>query len=126
VALLKDRPVGFLAMMHGVGKTRFFRISRIVTIPDYQGIGIAKALMGFIGEHYAMQGKLPLMMVTSNPQFLHTKIPNWAITRIGHNSRHTMRQLKGAGSRDRITISMRYKPPRKSDQNLITLPPHPE
>jgi len=113
VALLKGRPVGFLAAMHGVGKTRFFRISRIVTIPDYQGIGIAKGLMGFIGEHYAEQGKIPLMMVTSNPQFLHTKIPNWRITRIGHNSRHSMKQLKGAGSRDRITIAMRYKLPRR-------------
>jgi len=112
VALLKDRSIGFLAVMHGVGKTRFFRISRIVTIPDYQGIGIAKALMGFIGEHYARQGKVPIMMGTSNPQFLHTKIPNWVITRIGHNSRHTMRQLKGAGSRDWITIGLRYKPPR--------------
>ena len=113
MALLKDRPVGFLAVMHGVGKTRFFRISRIVTIPDYQGIGIAKGLMGFIGEHYAEQGKLPLMMVTSNPQFLHSKIPNWVITRLGHNSSHSMKRLKRAGSGDRITISMRYIPPRK-------------
>ena len=126
MALLKGQPVGFLAVMNGVGSTRFFRISRIVTIPDYQGIGIAKALMGFIGEHYAMQGKVPLMMVTSNPQFLHTKIPNWIITRIGHNSRHTMKKLKDAGSRDRITINMRYKPPRKSGQNTSTLPPHPK
>ena len=80
-------------------------------IPDYQGIGIAKALLTFIGEHYTKLGKLPLTMVTSNPQFIHTKIPGGIITRVGHGSRHTMRQLKGAGSRGRITIGMRYKPP---------------
>ena len=117
VALLKNRPVGFLAAVHGVGKTRFFRITRIVTIPDYQGIGIAKALMTFIGEHYTEQGKLPLMMVTSNPQFLHTRIPNWIITRVGHNSNHTMKKLKDTSSRDRITIGMRYKPPRRKREN---------
>ena len=117
MALLKNRPVGFLAAVHGVGKTRFFRITRIVTIPDYQGIGIAKALMTFIGEHYTEQGKLPLMMVTSNPQFLHTRIPNWIITRVGHNSNHTMKKLKDTSSRDRITIGMRYKPPRRKREN---------
>ena len=105
--------MGFIAAGHGVGKTRFFRVGRVVTIPDYQGIGIAKAMLTFIGEHYTEQGKLPLTMVTSNPQFLHTRIPNWIITRVGHNSTHTMRQLKDASSRNRITISMRYKPPRK-------------
>jgi hypothetical protein len=86
----------------------------------------AKVLLTFIGEHYTRLGKLPLMMVTSNPQFIYSKIPGWVIIRIGHNSRHTMKQLKNASSRDRITISMRYKPPRKSGQNMSTLPPHPE
>ena len=105
--------MGFISAGHGVGKTRFFRVGRVVTIPDYQGIGIAKAMLTFIGEHYAEQGKLPLTMVTSNPQFIHTKIPGWIITRIGHGSRHTMKQLQDSGSRDRITIGMRYKPQRK-------------
>ena len=102
-----------------MGKTRFFRVGRVVVIPDYQGIGVAKALLTFIGEHYTKLGKLPLTMVTSNPQFLHTKIPHWNVTRIGHNSNHTMNQLRHASSRNRITISMRYKPPRKIQPNLL-------
>ncbi len=83
-----------------------------MVIPDYQGIGIAKTLLTFIGEHYAKMGKLPLTMVTSNPQFIHSKIPGWIITRVGHHSSHTMRQLRDASSRNRITISMRYVPSR--------------
>jgi len=106
--------------MHGIGKTRYYRISRIVTIPDYQGIGVAKSLMTFIGEHYAEQGKLPLTMVTSNPQFIHSKIPGWIITRIGHQSSHSgarhrkaIKNLLRTGSSRRITISMRYVPKRR-------------
>jgi len=90
-----------------------------VTIPDYQGIGVAKSLMKFIGEHYSEQGKLPLTMVTSNPQFIHSKIPDWIITRIGHKGSHSgakyrknIRNLSRSGSRQRITISMRYVPKR--------------
>jgi len=112
--------VGFLAVTHGVGKTRYFRITRIVVLPDYQGIGIAKNLMTFIGEHYRRQGKLPLTMVTSNPQFLHSKIPNWVVTRKGRQSTHEgakdyehIKNIGRSGSSKRITISMKYTPPRR-------------
>ena len=132
-AIYKNRPVGFLAVTHGIGRIRYFRITRIVVLPDYQGIGIAKNLMAFIGEHYRRQGKLPLTMVTSNPQFLHTKIPNWIVTRKGrHNPQEGAKYIKHiknlnkSSSRKRITISMKYKPPRKSGQNMSTLPPYHE
>jgi GNAT superfamily N-acetyltransferase len=112
--------VGFLAVTHGIGKTRYFRITRIVVLPDYQGIGIAKKLMTFIGEHYTKQGKLPLTMVTSNPQFLHSRIPNWIVTRKGRHSIHEgARQIRGlrhlpkSSSRNRVTISLKYVPSRK-------------
>lgn len=91
-----------------------------MTIPDYQGIGVAKAMMIFIGEYYAKQRKLPLTMVTSNPQFIHSKIPGWIITRIGHESKHAgskyykeIKYLSKTGSGNRITISMKYIPKRK-------------
>ena len=119
-AVYKNRPVGFIAATHGIGKTRFFRITRIVTIPDYQGIGVARSLMAFIGEKYSREGKLPLTMVTSNPQFIHAKISNWIITSIGRQSQHggakynkNIRNISRSSSRKRITISMKYTPPRR-------------
>jgi hypothetical protein len=76
--------------------------------------------MSFIGEKYSREGKLPLTMVTSNPQFIHAKIPNWIITSIGHQTQHAgakynkrIRGISRLSSRKRITICMRYKPPRK-------------
>jgi len=118
-AVYKDEPIGLIVVTPGIGKIRYFRISRIVTIPDYQGIGVAKALMGFVGEKYHREGKLPLTMVTSNPQFIHAKLPNWIITRIGHQGDHSgsldrkeIRNLSKTSSKRRITISMRYVPPR--------------
>jgi GNAT superfamily N-acetyltransferase len=90
--------VGFIAVTHGVGKTRYWRISRVVVIPDYQGIGVAKTLLGFVGEHYTAEKKLPLTMVTSNPQFIHAKVPGWVIVRVGHAGSQTMQSLKRSGS----------------------------
>jgi GNAT superfamily N-acetyltransferase len=102
---------------HGVGRTRYFRVSRVVTIPDYQGIGVARSLLDFVGEKYSREGKLPLTMVTSNPQFIHARLPNWRIVRIGHASPHSgardNREIEGiwhSSSARRITISMRYVP----------------
>ncbi len=79
--------------------------------------------MAFVGEKYHREGKLPLTMVTSNPQFIHAKLPNWIITRIGHQGDHSgsfdrkeIRNLSKTSSVRRITISMRYKPPKKKAQ----------
>lgn len=76
--------------------------------------------MTFIGEKYSREGKLPLTMVTSNPQFIHAKLPNWIITSIGRQSPHSgakdnkqIRKIARSSSRKRITISMRYVPERK-------------
>ena len=73
--------------------------------------------MSFIGEKYSREGKLPLTMVTSNPQFIHAKLPNWIITSIGRKSSHAgakynkqIRNISRSSSRKRITISMRYVP----------------
>jgi len=77
--------------------------------------------MAFIGEKYSREGKLPLTMVTSNPQFMHAKLPNWIITRIGRQSLQggakydkNIAGISRSSSRKRITISMKYVPPRES------------
>jgi hypothetical protein len=47
-------------------KTKYYRVSRLVVLPDYQGIG--KRLLNFIAEPNISQTKVPFYILTSNPQ----------------------------------------------------------
>ena len=123
--MYKYEPIGFIAITHGVGRYRYWRVCRLVVIPDYQGIGVAKNLLAFIGKKYHEERKLPLSMVTSNPQFIHAKIPNWVISRIGHYSRHVgvkyypfINGIDRTGSSRRITITMHYVPKRTKNDHF--------
>jgi GNAT superfamily N-acetyltransferase len=54
VVLWNDKPVAFVAILPfpGVGDAKTRRISRIVTLPDYQGLGIGKALIDYFAALY--------------------------------------------------------------------------
>jgi len=54
VVLWNDKPVAFVAILPfpGVGDAKTRRISRIVTLPDYQGLGIGKALIDYFSALY--------------------------------------------------------------------------
>jgi GNAT superfamily N-acetyltransferase len=115
VALYAEKPVGFVAVAHVRMRTHFFRVSRLVVLPDYQGIGIGKRLLNFIAELYASQIKLPFYLVTSNPQLLRGSLDNWRIKRVGHCShgRENSRINQGlvrSSSKRRLTVSLEYSP----------------
>jgi GNAT superfamily N-acetyltransferase len=55
VAKLGDKPVAFIAVAHVHMLVRYFRVSRLVVLPDYQGIGVGKRLLNFVAEHYTSQ-----------------------------------------------------------------------
>jgi GNAT superfamily N-acetyltransferase len=55
-ALWKDKPVAFCALIPQQGFERWYRASRIVTLPDYQGVGIGSALLDTLAEMYVEQG----------------------------------------------------------------------
>lgn len=47
-------------------KARYYRVSRLVVLPDYQGIGVGKRLLNIIAELYTSQTKIPFYILTSN------------------------------------------------------------
>ena len=49
-------PVAFCALIPQQGFARWYRVSRIVTLPDYQGVGIGSALLDALAEMYVEQG----------------------------------------------------------------------
>ena len=112
-AVYQDKPIAFIAVVHIHMKTRHYRVTRLVVLPDYQGIGVGKRLLNFIAELYTSQTKIPFYILTSNPQIIRGNMGNWKITRFGHaskgrsNSRINNR-IRNTLSRKRITISMQY------------------
>jgi GNAT superfamily N-acetyltransferase len=96
-------------------RARYYRVSRLVVLPDYQGIGVGKRLLNFIVELYTSQMGLPFYILTSNPQIIQGGMKNWKITRFGHASKGKgstiiNNELRSSLSRKRITVSLQYVP----------------
>jgi GNAT superfamily N-acetyltransferase len=94
-------------------RARYYRVSRLVVLPDYQGIGIGKRLLNFVAELYTSQTKMPFYILTSNPQIIHGSMNNWKIIRFGHASKGKANttinnELRKSFSRNRITVSLQY------------------
>jgi len=112
-AIYQGKPVAFIAIIHTKMKTNYFRVSRLVVLPDYQGIGIGKRLLNFVAELYTSQINLPFYLVTSNPQLVRGNIDRWKINRFGHGSpgRENTRinkELVNSNSRRRLSVSLIY------------------
>lgn len=112
-ATYKNKPIAFIAVACTRMKVKYYRVSRLVVLPDYQGIGVGKQLLNFIGELYTSKTKMPFYILTSNPQIIHRNLSNWKVTRLVHASRGTgdtriNNELKGSLSRKRITVSLKF------------------
>jgi GNAT superfamily N-acetyltransferase len=117
VAKYGDKPVSFIAVAHIHMNSNYYRVSRLVTLPDYQGIGIGKRLLNFIAERFTGQTRLPFFIVTSNPQLIRGNLSSWVVKRVGHGScgrgnTRINRELVKSNSRGRLTVSLKYAPKR--------------
>ena len=63
-----DKPIAFLAILPfpGVGDAKTRRISRIVVLPDYQGLGLGKKIVNYISSLYWKEGH-QMYIRTMNP-----------------------------------------------------------
>jgi GNAT superfamily N-acetyltransferase len=109
----QDKPVAFIAVVSIRMRAAYYRVSRLVVLPDYQGIGIGKRLLDFIAELYASQTKMPFHILTSNPQIIRGHMKNWKISRFGHASKgrgstRINNEIQNSLSQKRLTVSMQY------------------
>ena len=84
----EEKIVGFCAVLHqphGVNK-KIKRVSRIVILPDYQGIGLGYKFLCVIAKHYSSLG-FDFSIVTSAKNFIKKldKSNEWQLRRIGAN-----------------------------------------
>ena len=113
VAIYQNKPIAFMAIACVRMKSKYYRVSRLVVLPDYQGIGVGKRFLNFVAELYTSQTKMPFYILTSNPQIIRGNMKNWKITRFGHaskgrNNSRINNEIKGSLSRNRITASLQY------------------
>jgi GNAT superfamily N-acetyltransferase len=69
-AIYQDKPIAFIAVVRTHMKANYYRVTRLVVLPDYQGIGVGKRLLNFIADLYTSQTKIPFYILTSNPQII--------------------------------------------------------
>lgn len=86
MAIYNGDPVAYCNISvfpHGKVKN-IMRISRIVTMPDYQGIGIGKLLLDFVSQRYKDKSKR-VRIITSNQAFIQSlnKDPKWKLKHQG-------------------------------------------
>jgi GNAT superfamily N-acetyltransferase len=113
VAVYENKPIAFIAVACTRMKAKYYRVSRLVVLPDYQGIGVGKRLLNFIAELYTSQTKMPFYILTSNPQIIRGNLENWKVTRFGHaskgrNDSRINAEIRSSLSRNRITVSLQY------------------
>ena len=120
VAKYLNRPVAFMAVVHTHMKRNYYRVSRLVVLPDFQGIGIGKRFLNFIAELYTSQVNAAFFILTSNPQLVHGNMERWKVQRVGHISATARAdswldgELRSSSSKNRLTVSLQYIP--KSQQ----------
>lgn len=112
LALWSGVPVAFCATLPLIGHKQHRRISRIVTLPDYQGIGIGMRVAEAVAEIHRHNG-CRLNVTASHPSLIAhcRRSPLWRTARVMKTgSGHVERFIKGYhGSRGRAVVSFEYR-----------------
>jgi GNAT superfamily N-acetyltransferase len=122
VAVYNNMPVGFIALLASPYKKRYWRVSRLVVLPDYQGIGIGTRFLTAIAEYWTKKTGAPFFITTSNPQLRNiNRKSRWRLTRIGHVSGKWKgrKDLYNTLSKRRITFSFKYVPERSGSHKSM-------
>jgi GNAT superfamily N-acetyltransferase len=113
LACWSDTPVAFCATLPLLGRRGVWRISRLVTLPDYQGIGIGTRLAEAVGDLHRQQGDR-LRLTTSHPAMLShcSRSAHWQFARVMKNGSHKCGfTSRYTGSTGRSVTSFEYLGP---------------
>ena len=111
LALWEETPVAFCATVSLIGRKGRWRLSRIVTLPDYQGIGIGMAVAETVAELHRREGHR-LNVTASHPALIAhcRRSPRWrAVSVKKSGGADTGRFVRGyRGSAGRAVVSFEY------------------
>lgn len=97
VAMWDGNPVAFAAVLPLIGFKNCRRISRIVVLPDYQGIGVGTMLCAWVGQYYRSRGTRVRITSTHPGLVAHfNRSPDWTLcAQMRHGGMPHAGNLKG-------------------------------
>lgn len=111
MAILDDKPVGFAAVLPLIGQKGRKRFTRLVVLPDYQGLGIGMKMTEAVADIYKSQGTR-INLTASHPCVVgHCKnSPRWRAIGVRETgSKKTDRFIKGyKSSCGRAVVSFEF------------------
>lgn len=116
IGLLDDQtPVAFVAVLNALARRRHKRLSRIVTLPDYQGIGIGAAMSNAVAE-YLQRKKNAVTITTTHPAMIHAfhRSPRWNLVHVqphGKRDRNCIADQVRMNSQrsNRVRVSFKFR-----------------
>ena len=109
-ALWNRKPVAFCATLPLIGRHNHWRITRLVVLPDYQGVGIGMRVAEAIAELHHAEGRR-MNITASHPAVIaHCRgSPRWRLVQLRRNgSRPSSRYSNYQGSTTRPVASFEY------------------
>jgi GNAT superfamily N-acetyltransferase len=111
LALWKGSPVAFCATVSLIGHKNRWRISRIVTLPDYQGIGVGTAVAEAVAELHVCEGHR-VNVTGSHPALIAhcRRSPRWKTVGVKKTGSHGAERFfhNYRGSPGRAVVSFEY------------------
>ncbi len=111
VAMWRDSPVCFCATLPIIGRRGHWRISRVVTLPDFQGIGIGLRMTEAVAELHREQGHR-LNITASHPAVIAhcRRSGRWRTVRVMRDGSRGAEFIRGyRGSTGRAVVSFEYQ-----------------
>ncbi len=112
VALWEQQPVAFCAVIGMLGHRGHKRITRLVTLPDYQGLGIGTRLLEYVCERVRQDGQR-VSITTRHPAMVAylQRTPRWKLAGVRRSHQPTTQVIRHARVRDsqgHAVISFEY------------------
>lgn len=110
------RPVAFVAVLPMTGKAGYRRVSRIVVLPDFQGVGVGSRVLEAVCDLYRRRGE-KIGITTGHPGMIAhllrsakwRRLRRYPLGRRGKRSRFRRGGPRGRGSLGRCLVSFRYR-----------------
>jgi GNAT superfamily N-acetyltransferase len=111
LALWEGEPVAFCATLSLIGRKNRWRLSRIVTLPDYQGVGIGTAVAEAVAELHLREGHR-MNVTASHPALLAhcRRSPRWRLVGVRKTGSRSAGKFihNYRGSAGRAVVSFEY------------------
>ena len=113
IFLMNDKPIAFIAILplpNGNLKNAF-RVTRIVVLPDFQGLGVGVKILNLIASMYFKDNKT-MYIKTSNPALFMSMIrnlENWKLVKSYDNLEQIKKQNLKQEQQRKVSVAKSYK-----------------